>query len=413
LKYGKNYYNISFENLKKSLDSLLRETMRGHMLSDVPVGFLLSGGVDSTALLSYAIQGTKKDISSFTVGFGGENFADERYFARLAADKFGTKHHEITFSSSDFMNFLPGYIYHIEDLVHDPSTIALYFVSKYASNYVKVLLSGEGADEAFAGYPNYRNYLIVNRISKVLGPTRYAASKVIRVLFGNYRKGKYKKYCSVISENLNNYYFSRLSGEYSFINDNYNSLYKDDMIDVHRSNLSYKSFFDTLFEHCQDLNFLNQMLYVDSKTWLPDNVLVKADKMTMANSVELRVPFLDHEVMEFAANIPHEYKVYGTKMKYILKETLRDIVPDEILFRKKTGFPVPYERWLGNELHESAREILLDHKALNRGYFNRDGLERMIKANKSTGLYSKEIWSLLIIEMWHKVFIDSSKDILK
>ena len=152
LTYGTKYYNYSFEDLKNLLDELLRQTMRGHMLSDVPVGFLLSGGVDSTALLSYAIHETNKKVSSFTIGFGGESFADERYFASIAAREFGTKHHEMTLNSSDFMRFLPGYIYHMEEPVCEPPAISLYFLSKYASNYVKVLISGEGADEAFAGY---------------------------------------------------------------------------------------------------------------------------------------------------------------------------------------------------------------------------------------------------------------------
>jgi asparagine synthase (glutamine-hydrolysing) len=159
------------------------------------------------------------------------------------------------------------------------------------------------------------------------------------------------------------------------------------------------------------MDYLEQMLYVDSKTWLPDDLLIKADKITMANSVELRVPFLDHKVMEFAANIPSKYKVKGISTKFILKETFRGVVPDEILFRKKTGFPVPYEKWLRNDMHEIVKEILLDSNSIRRGYFNSFELENILKENKLKGIYSKEIFSLLILELWHKTFLDSMQKI--
>jgi asparagine synthase (glutamine-hydrolysing) len=407
LEYGSKYHDVNFEDLKRNLDSLLRETVRGHMLSDVPVGFLLSGGVDSTALLSYAVNETKKEVSSFTVGFSGQDFADEREYAGIVARKFGTKHHDITISAADFLNFLPGYIWHMEEPVCEPPAIALYYVSKLASEYVKVLISGEGGDEAFAGYPNYANYQIVNKIRKFVGPLNRPIAKIINYLFKNNGNNRYKKYGYILGGDLNSYYYSRTSGPFTFFNEDYASIYNIDMINVHKINSIFDGFLGGLHAKSDGLNFLNRMLYVDLKTWLPDDLLIKADKMTMANSVELRVPFLDHKVIEFAANIPSKFKVKGTTTKFILKETFRGVVPDEILFRKKAGFPVPYGNWLRNELHENTQEILLDPKTIRRGYFKQGGFEKILKENKLNGFYSKEIFCFLVLEMWHRTFIDS------
>jgi asparagine synthase (glutamine-hydrolysing) len=186
-------------------------------------------------------------------------------------------------------------------------------------------------------------------------------------------------------------------------------MYTGEMINVHGNNSIFDEFINELHNKSDGLNFLDRMLYVDLKTWLPDDLLIKADKMTMANSVELRVPFLDHEVIEFAANIPSRYKIKGTNTKFILKETFRGVVPDEILLRKKAGFPIPYEKWLRKEMIKYVRDILLDKKSIERGYFNKNGLEAVLTNNINTGLYSKEIFSLLILEIWHRTFIDKVK----
>jgi asparagine synthase (glutamine-hydrolysing) len=411
LQFGTKYHGVEFDTLKRKLDSLLRETVRGHMLSDVPVGFLLSGGVDSTALLSYAVNETKKDVSSFTVGFSGQGFADEREYARLASKKFGSRHFDITISPEDFIKFLPGYVWHMEEPVCEPPAIALYYISKYASEHVKVLISGEGGDEAFAGYPNYANQLIMKRIGGIFGPLRKPLSRVMKYISGKYVGSRYKKYGSVVGEELRSYYYSRTSGPFTFFNENYATLYTDHMRDFRNGNSIFNDFMDKLYEKSCSMDYLEQMLYVDSKTWLPDDLLIKADKITMANSVELRVPFLDHKVMEFAANIPSKYKVKGISTKFILKETFRGVVPDEILSRKKTGFPVPYEKWLRNDMHEIVKEILLDSNSIRRGYFNSFELENILKENKLKGIYSKEIFSLLILELWHKTFLDSMQKI--
>lgn len=155
------------------------------------------------------------------------------------------------------------------------------------------------------------------------------------------------------------------------------------------------------------------MLYIDTKTWLPDDLLIKADKMTMANSLELRVPLLDHRLLEFAASLPANYKLRGFSLKYIWKKALANRVPNPILKRKKAGFPVPYESWLRNEFRQDVRDILTDKKTLQRGYFRQQGIERLLDANIEHGLFAKELFSLVTLELWHRMFVDGESVTLR
>jgi len=164
-----------------------------------------------------------------------------------------------------------------------------------------------------------------------------------------------------------------------------------------------------LLERLDSSERLTKMLYIDTKTWLPDDLLLKADKITMANSVELRVPLLDHMVLEFAAKLPSRFKVKGIRTKHILKETFQDLIPREIIERKKTGFPVPYERWLKNELHSYAKDILLDRETLARGYLEKRKVKDLF-GNARDGFPAKEIFSLIVLELWHRIFADSTMD---
>lgn len=412
----KRYWNLDYvvhdkpHSLHESAEKLhahLREAVKIHMISDVPVGFLLSGGVDSTALLSLAIQETDKDISTFTVGFSGEKFADERKYARLAANAFGTKQYDLTITADDFGNFLPKYIWHMEEPICEPPAVALYYISKLASEHVKVLISGEGGDEAFAGYPNYRNYFWLERLKSLLGPLNSMMPYIVEALSHAPGLHKMKKFAPLFTVPLDEYYLSRTSSPFTFFNKCYASAYTDEynkIINKRESTMPTAR----LVEQCTVEDDLGKMLHIDTMTWLPDDLLIKADRMTMANSVELRVPLLDHEVLEFAANLPSSYKLHGFATKYILKEAFRKIVPQEILDQKKTGFPVPYENWMRGDLRQLVEDTLLSKKALERGYFQRRAIEKMLFLNLNEGSYAKEVFSLLILELWHREFIDGT-----
>ena len=401
---------MSFDEAVHQLRDLLGATVRDHMIADVPVGVLLSGGVDSSAITSLAVQATGKQIKTFTVGFDGTEVVDERPFARMAAERFGTDHYDISISADDFWDFLPSYVWHMEDPVCEPPAVALYYVSKLARDHVKVLLSGEGGDEAFAGYPNYPNMLKLDRIRAALGPLARPVGGVAAragVWLGNERAHRYG---TALGRPLADCYYSRTSGPTAFFQQQANKFFTPEFLSTSRSLAPAREIAD-LLKPAGKWGLLDQMLYVDTKTWLPDDLLVKADKMTMANSVELRVPLLDHVVMEFAASLPPDFKVGEGDTKRVLKATFAKLLPEEVLKRKNAGFPVPYGMWLRNGLKGRVEDILLSDRAASRGYFQKREVNRLLQADSRSGRFGKEIFSLLVVELWHQAFVDGGRAI--
>ena len=408
------YWDLAFVNEARKwslndttaeLAGLLREAVRSHMISDVPVGVLLSGGVDSTGLLSFCAEETNKKVKTFTIGFGGEQFADERTYARLAAQRYGTEHYEMTISPLDFRDFMPTYVRHMEEPVCEPPAIALHYITRLASKHVKVLISGEGGDEAFAGYEKYRNVVWLERFKQLGWPWTGGAERMLNGL-SSIGVSKVARYAAQMQIPLEEYYYSCSAGPQSPFVRLREELYVPGFrkqIDPERS-LQYLR---ECFSAVRSQNLLNKMLYVDTKTWLPDDLLVKADKMTMANSVELRVPLLDHKVLEFAASIPTEYKLNGLTTKYILKRALKDRVPEQVIKRKKAGFSVPVQAWISGELRGFSRDVLLDSKTLARGYFMKGAVEKMLNQAEKENKYGKEVFSLLVLELWCREFIDA------
>ena len=395
----------SFEEAEKKLLHLLEESVQLHMISDVPVGFLLSGGVDSTAMLGFAVGKTDRPLNSFTLGFSAPGIADERPFARLAAERYGSEHHEMTISSKEFADFLPKFAWHMEEPVCEPQAVALYYVSRLAKDYVKVLISGEGGDEAFAGYPNYRNLLWLERVKKLIGPLSGALSSTLAFANRAAQSQRIAKYVGLLNSPFDSYYYSRTSNPDCFFNSHTSELYTKDFARTVNKGFSTDAVKRYLCNGAGN-GFVNKMLYVDTKTSLPDDLLLKADKMTMANSIELRVPLLDHKLLEFAATLPENFKVRGFTTKYIAKTALRKRIPREILDRKKAGFPVPYASWLRTELKEWVQGILFDRETLSRGYFEEGCIEKLIRENARFGWYSKEILSLVALELWHREFLE-------
>lgn len=410
----RQYWHLAFsgaragrteQSLCEELVALLDDVVRGHMISDVPVGVLLSGGVDSTAMLSFAADHTTQRIDTFTVGFAGEQFADERPFAKMAAERYGSRHHEITITAEDFWSFLPSYVWHMEEPVCEPPAVALHYVTKLARAHVKVLLSGEGGDEAFAGYQNYRNLMWFERL-KSLGPfARGATSLGIALAARVDSSGRMQKYQAALARPLHEHYFSRTAGPYSPLHQAKRALYSP-AFSAELARDGRSRYVEQLFAQCATATRLQQMQYVDTRSWLPDDLLLKADKITMASSVELRVPLLDHRVLEYAATLPDTLKVRGFETKYLLKKALAQRIPPAIIRRPKTGFPVPFGTWLRRELADRAREVLLDERSLSRPYFDATRLSQFVSEAASFGGRSAELFSLLTLELWHRTFID-------
>jgi len=317
----------------------------------------------------------------------------------------------MTVTAVDFASFMPQYIWHMEEPVCEPPAIAMYYVSKLARNYVKVLLSGEGGDEAFAGYSNYRNLLWLERVKHALSPLNGAATRGLSLANSWLHSPRLAKYVPLMNARFPDYYYSRTSNPYRYSGNGLGRLYSADFersIDRERSLEPLRQ----LQEHVRGLNTLDAMLYIDTKTWLPDDLLIKADKMTMANSLELRVPLLDHKVLEFAAALPSSLKVHGFTTKYLAKKTLEKRVPRRILDRRKAGFPVPYESWLRKELRGWAHDVLFDRKTTNRGYFSAPAVQKLLARDEASGGYSKEIFSLITLEMWHRTFLEREQVVL-
>jgi asparagine synthase (glutamine-hydrolysing) len=412
LRFAEPTRSPSLKVAEADLLSLLSESVGLHMIADVPVGVLLSGGVDSTGVLSFAVDGTDKEISSFTVGFSGGEVADERPYARLAAETFGTQHHDMTISANDFAVFLPQYVWHMEEPVCEPPAIALYYVSKLARNYVKVLLSGEGGDEAFAGYSNYRNLVWLERLKRGLSPLNGAVARGLSIANSLFHLPGVANYAPLMNSPFPDYYYSRTSNPYRYTGNRLGKMYSADFaqaIDREHTLEPVRG----LQAHVRGQNTLDAMLYIDTKTWLPDDLLIKADKMTMASSVELRVPLLDHRVLEFAASLPPSLKLKGFSLKYILKKVLSQKLPKEIRNRKKTGFPVPYESWLRKDLKDVVWAVLTDRRTVERGYFRKEAVEGMLQASSDGTNYSKEIFSLLTFELWQRTFLEREQVVLR
>jgi asparagine synthase (glutamine-hydrolysing) len=412
LSFRKPDERLSQQEAERRLVDLLSETVEMHMIADVPVGVLLSGGVDSTAVLSFAVESTDKEVSTYTVGFSDPGVADERPYAKLAAETYGTRHHDMTLTAADFAECLPRYVWHMEEPVCEPPAIAMYYVSKLARKHVKVLLSGEGGDEAFAGYSNYRNLVWLERIKRGGSALSGMIGGGLRLADSALGFRRLAKYAPLMGSPFPDYYYSRTSNPNLNSGGRLGKLYSADFaqsIDRESTLQPVRR----LQARVRGQNALDAMLYIDTKTWLPDDLLLKADKMTMANSLELRVPLLDHRLLEFAASLPPEFKLKDFRTKYIFKKALTKRIPREIRNRKKTGFPVPYESWIRSELKEMVWSVLMDSRTVNRGYFGKRAVEQLLRENSNDGSRSREIFSLLTLELWHRTFLDGERGVLR
>ncbi len=293
----------------------------------------------------------------------------------------------------------------MEEPVCEPPAIAMYYVSKLARQYVKVLLSGEGGDEAFAGYSNYRNLLWLERLKRVLPFLNGAAARGLAATNSWVRSSLIAKYAPLVKARFPDYYYSRTSHPIPDGEPGLARLYCPDFaasIDREHALQPVRQ----LQAQLPGPDPLDAMLYIDTKTWLPDDLLIKADKMTMANSLELRVPLLDHKMLEFAAALPSNLKVHGFTTKYIAKRALKKRVPRRILNRRKTGFPVPYASWLRNELCGWVQDVLLDRATTSRGYFAASAVRGLLAGDDANTAYSREIFSLITLELWHRTFLE-------
>ena len=386
---------LSFADAKEKLRKLLSESVQIQLMSEVPLGVFLSGGLDSSAITALMSQVSGQRLKTFSVGYEGEDETNELPYARKIADLFGTEHHEFILKPYDFLDSIPQMAEMAEEPLVEIPAIALYQIAKAAKPHATVLLSGEGSDEVFGGYGLYNKMLNMER------------ARVFKKLFGfipdRFLPGdKLKKYADWLSLTVSDRYRGTSADLTERIK---HSFYSPEFLKYTQDNTYLDEIFLRYFGDVEGQPLLSQLLYVDSKTWLPDELLLKADKMTMATSVELRVPFLDHKIVEFAASLPPEYKINNGEGKFILKKLMEKYLPKEIIYRKKMGFTVPTKHWFAGDLLGPAKDIVFSKTLMGTGWFQRKYLESMFdRHGKGKEDYSRRIFSLLVLYHWLEIF---------
>jgi len=390
----------------------LEEAVRTRLMSDVPLGMFLSGGVDSSAIAALMKpilkQMSSGPVKTFAVGYREQAFSELPY-ARQVAEKIGTEHHEVVIGRDDFFNALPQLIWHEDEPISWPSSVSLYFVSRLAAEQVKVVLTGEGSDELFAGYARYRTYILNRRLLRIYGavprPLRDSLRSGIAnspLLSGNIRR---KLQHSVLGrgEDLEALYLDNFYAAFSRA--------EQQRLLAVPFDATYDSYLHYWNSRPQAA-LLPRMLYADQKTYLVE-LLMKQDQMSMACSIESRVPFLDHQFVEFAATVPDRMKLRGGVGKYILKRAVEDILPRDIVYRKKMGFPTPLRQWLMDPSADALIAQLHDRDGLLAPYIDFTYLNNLLTRHKS-GLEdaTDRIWRLLNLQLWGNIFITSRTGIL-
>ncbi len=378
----------------EQIECLLTDCVKKRLISDVPVGAFLSGGLDSSvvvALMAKLIN--PQPVNTFTVAYH-EGYSEQEY-AQIVAEQFQTNHNVFYLESEDFFSSLETLVRFAEEPIVEPAAIALYHISKLAREHAIVLLSGEGSDEVFAGYFLYQFML---RLEKVRQFIPEVLLSFLPVLGSFSPRLKYKKYLDWFIQPLNLTY----QGTSSYLTPSLKKyLYHPDFYN-NKSNY-LKERFTHYFKKVSGKGALSQMLYVDTKTWLVDDLLVKADKMTMAASIELRVPFLDYRLVEACASLPAKRKICGGEGKYLLKKISESLLPKEIIYREKMGFPVPTAEWFKGRLIDQVCDVLGNLKQDSR--FNPEALDKLIECQR-TGAedQSRLLMTLLVFEEWQRQY---------
>ena len=388
------------EEYIKGIRKHIHRSVEERMMADVPLGTFLSGGVDSSIITGVMSQLTQQPVKTFAVGFDVPGFSELPY-ARLAAQHFGTEHHEITVNCADLTAYWPLLTWHRDEPVSEPSDLGVYLMSKMARQHVKVVLSGEGGDELFAGYPKYGVDWLARYYHLLPAPLRNG------VLIPLLQHLPYSmRTLKVAATTLSQPAPRRWLDWFGTFNDTLKQQLLAPSIRDSVDRDASRIFSAWLEQHPQRDN-LSSMLYLDTKIWLPDNLLMKGDKMTMAAALEARIPLLDAQLIEYAASIPSHVKIKPFKTKHLLKKAYADFLPQTILTRKKMGFNVPTGTWFREGQRNIITQLLLSERARSRGYFNTDVVARLLRDHmQGTTNYQAQLFLLASLELWFRVFID-------
>ena len=409
----RSYWDLSFANNQngclseeayaEQLQALLRESVRLHLMSDVPFGAFLSGGIDSSTIVALMSEFLGERVKTFSVGFAGDGEGySELPYARLVAAKYQTDHHEVFISSQDLVDLAEKVVWHLDQPIADEASLANYMVAELASRHVKMVLTGEGGDELFAGYARYAGERFYSLFRGIPGP----AKSLALVLSGHIpglRRPKIALRALCQSDEA-----TRLCSWFPLFSQEMKAALLTDELKREINGASPDSVFAQHLARTDAADPLSRMLYVDTKLWLPDDLLARGDKTSMATSLEARVPLLDHKLVEFAASLPPHLKLKGLARKYLLRKVSRAWLPAQVIDRKKKGFPIPISIWFRKEARSFLRDVLSPHAIRRRGLFNPGQVEKLLSEHESGFAdHGSLLWGLLSLELWHRLFIDS------
>ncbi|MFV0387766.1 MAG: asparagine synthase (glutamine-hydrolyzing) [Pyrinomonadaceae bacterium] len=410
------YWNLEFEpkishsNESEYVDEWIEEfkrSVRLRLMADVPLGMFLSGGIDSSAICAVMSVMVDEPIKTFSVGFK-EREGNEFKYGRQVAEKFGTQHFEITITPTQFFAELPKLIWHEDEPPGFVASVPLYFVSKLAQKHVKVVLTGEGSDEILAGYSRY------HKVLKLLEYGKRYESFTPKVVRNTVRSGV-GVLPSALSRKLSRTFLSRNLDVESLFFDNFaifNRATQDRILTKSTKDkirdldpyTNQKRWFDS--ENASEL--LDKVLFTDMKTYMQE-LLMKQDQMSMAASIESRVPFLDHKLVELTARMPVNMKLHGKDTKWLLRKAMRGVLPTSILNREKMGFPVPIRSWLRKEFRYLVDDIILSERALSRGIFEPVEIQRLVREFYQGENHELKLFFLLNFEIWQRKFLENDE----
>jgi asparagine synthase (glutamine-hydrolysing) len=400
--------DISEEEAGERAIEILRDAVRVRLMSEVPLGAFLSGGIDSSAVVALMSEVSSGPVKTFSIGFDEQDFS-ELHHARRVAEHIGADHHEFIVRP-DALEVLPTLVEHYGEPYADSSAIPTYYVAKETRQHVTVALNGDGGDESFAGYERYAAMNIAERYGKLPALLRRsliepAAALVPGSSGGRGRRSRAKRFVSAAGMPKVDRYLQWVS---VFDAPAKQEIYSDSFRHE-TSTFVDASFLSPWFAKANGAGIVDAALLTDLMTYLPNDLLVKVDIATMAVSLEARSPFLDHKVIEFAASLPENLKLRGLTTKYLLKKVLRRLLPSENLDRRKMGFGVPIGHWFRGKLEPFLRETILSEKALKRGLFKPEAIKRLVELHvRRERDYSHQLWTLMMLELWFERFIDGS-----
>jgi len=387
----------------EELATRLREAAESRLVSDVPLGVFLSGGVDSSTIVAIMSELSPGNINTFSVNFSDKSFSEEPY-STLVAKRFRTEHHILEADKPAMLEALLAMAGHLDEPVADPAVIPTYLISRFARQHIKVALSGEGSDELFGGYPTYIGARLADYYLKIPGPLR-------RQVFGRLAKWlpvsssavpigmflrRFLNYAERPPEERHHIWFG------IFAPDDLDQLFSPGWAGTRPASRDIYSPLARVLEGARADETVSEVLYLDFRLYLEDNLLVKIDRASMACSLELRTPFLDHRLIEFAEGLPGSLKVRGFQLKWILKKAVERWLPHEIIYRQKRGFSVPIASWMRNELRPLVEETLSEEKLRREGIFNAVFVRRLLQEHLAGRAdHRKPLWALLCFQLWH------------